>query len=158
MHRSACAIALLFLLSLSTAWLRGPAAAAIFHDDTKSPKPLAEQLIALEKALPEAEKRHDRDYYKRTLTDDYISIGTDGKIHPKEEILGDLPSSELDEYRLYNIQILQLNDGAAVITYDVIVRMVHYDDETPRYQHISSIWVKQGEDWRLRFQQATAAQ
>ena len=56
-----------------------------------------------------------------------------------------------------NVQVVPLNEGAAVVTYDVIIRMVHYDDETPRYQHISSIWVKQGNDWKLRFQQATAA-
>jgi len=35
--------------------------------------------------------------------------------------------------------------------------MVHYDDETPRYQHVSSVWVKQGDQWKLKFQQATAA-
>jgi hypothetical protein len=34
------------------------------------------------------------------------------------------------------------------------------DDEIqiPRYQHMSSVWVKQGEQWRLKFQQATATQ
>jgi hypothetical protein len=26
----------------------------------------------------------------------------------------------------------------------------------PRYQHLSDVWVKQGDQWRLRFQQATA--
>jgi len=27
----------------------------------------------------------------------------------------------------------------------------------PRYQHISDLWVKQDDQWRLKFQQATAA-
>jgi hypothetical protein len=114
-------------------------------------------LVSLERALAEAQKKHDRDFYKRTLTDDFISIGTDGKVHPKDEILGDLPSTELAEYRPYNIQVVQLNENAAIVTYDVIVRVVHYDDETPRYQHVSSIWVRQGDQWKLKFQQATAA-
>ena len=118
---------------------------------------LSEQLMSLEKALPEAQKNHDRDFYNRTLTDDFISIGTDGKVHPKSEIMGDFPSTQLAEYRLYNIQVVPLNENAAIVTYDVVVRMVHYDDETPRYQHISSIWVKQGDQWKLKFQQATAA-
>jgi len=125
--------------------------------DSPPPSPLAEQLMSLEKSLPEAQKRHDRAFYQRTLTDDFISVGTDGKIHPKEEILADLPSTELVEYRPYNMQVVLLNDNAAVVTYDVIVRMVHYDDETPRYQHVSSIWVKQDGQWKLKFQQATAA-
>lgn len=120
--------------------------------------PLAEQLIALEKSLPDAQKRHDRQFYKNTLTDDFISVGADGKTHPKDEIISDVASTDLNEYRPYNIQVVQLNDGAALVTYDAIVRMAHYDDETPRYQHISSVWVKQGQDWKLKFQQATAAQ
>jgi hypothetical protein len=124
-------------------------------DDTKVQSPLTQQLISLEKAFSEAQMHHDRETYKKSLTDDFISIGTDGKIHSREELLGDLSSTQLAEYRLYNVQVVPLNEGAAVVTYDAIVRMVHYDDETPRYQHISSVWVKQGEDWKLKFQQAT---
>jgi len=150
------AILVVFCLSFSSLF-GSTAVAAHSSDDAKAQSPEAEQLIALEKALPDAEKRHDRDFYKRTLTDDFVSVGTDGKVHPREEILGDLPSTQLTEYRPYNIQVVPLNDGAAVVTYDAIVRMEHYDDETPRYQHISSIWVKQGDQWRLKFQQATAA-
>ena len=133
------------------------AAAHPSTSEQKALSPLAEQLIALENQLAEAQKKHDRGFYARTLTADFISIGTDGKTHPREEILGDLSSTELAEYRPYDIQVVPLNEGAAVVTYDVIIRMVHYDDETPRYQHISSIWLKQGSDWKLRFQQATAA-
>ncbi len=147
--------ALLLMLCLSFLWLTAPGQVAA-REEKPASSPFADKLIALEKALPEAQKKHDRDFYKNTLTDDFISVGTDGKIHPKNEILEDFPSTELTEYRTYNIQVVPLNDGAAVVTYDVIIRMAHYDDETPRYQHISSIWVKRGEDWKLRFQQATA--
>ena len=147
--------ALLLMLCLSFLWLAAPAQVAA-REEKPASSPFAEKLIALEKALSEAQKKHDRDFYKNTLTDDFISVGTDGKIHPKDEILGDFPSTELIEYRTYNIQVVSLNDGAAVVTYDVIIHLAHYDDETPRYQHISSIWVKRGEDWKLRFQQATA--
>ena len=139
--------------------LRGPILAdARPVVDTNALSPLAQHLIALEKSLPEAQRGHDRATYKNRITDDFISIGADGKVHPKEEILADFGSTDLLEYRPYNIQFMQLNDGAAVVTYDVIVRMTHYDDETPRYQHISSVWVKQGDDWKLKFQQATAAE
>lgn len=159
MKRSCLAISpILVVLCLSFFSLVGLApVAAHSSDEAKAQSPEAEQLIALEKALPDAQKKHDRDFYKRTLTDDFVSVGTDGKVHPREEILGDLPSTQLTEYRPYNIQVVPLNEGAAVVTYDAIVRMEHYDDETPRYQHISSIWVKQGDQWRLKFQQATAA-
>jgi len=158
MGRSILPVALMLIaLAAFAAPAHQPSSPASRSSDEAPPGALAEQLVSLEKALSEAQKKHDRDFYKRTLTDDFISIGTDGKVHPKDEILGDFASTELAEYRPYNIQVVQLNDNAAIVTYDVIVRMVHYDDETPRYQHVSSIWVKQGDQWRLKFQQATAA-
>lgn len=119
---------------------------------------VAEQLMSREKALSEAERRRDREHYKQMLTEGFILVGVDGKVHPMEEVLSDLPSTELAEYRPYNMQVVAVNEAAAIVTYDVIVRMVHYDDETPRYQHVSSTWVKQGDEWKLRFRQATATQ
>jgi hypothetical protein len=156
MHRSLPTLGLMLFALAAFAANEVPAPAPPSADESHS-SALAEQLLSLEKALPEAQKKHDRDFYKRTLTDDFISIGTDGKVHPKSEIMGDFSSTQLAEYRIYNMQVVPLNDNAAVVTYDVIVRMVHYDDETPRYQHVSSIWVKQGDQWKLKFQQATAA-
>ncbi len=156
MHRSLIALAtLLVAVAGFAAPVRKPSARPA--DNSTQASQLADQLTSLEKALPEAQKKHDHDFYNRTLTDDFISIGTDGKVHPKSEIMGDFPSTQLAEYRIYNMQVVPLNDDAAVVTYDVIVRMVHYDDETPRYQHVSSVWVKQGDQWKLKFQQATAA-
>jgi len=152
---------LVVLACVSFAWVRGirPATAAGPPAvDAKPLSPLEEQLISYEKAIPEAEKKHDIDFYKHTLTDDFVAVGTDAKIHDKNEILEDLRATELVEYRPYGIQVVQLNEGAAVVTYDVIIRMARYDEDIPRYQHISSVWVKLGEQWKLRFQQATAAQ
>ena len=126
--------------------------------DASPQSPLAQQLINLEKALPAAQQKKDMDFYKRTLTDDFIAVGTDAKVHSRIEILEDLPAIDLKEYRPYDIHVVPINDGAAVVTYDVIIEMGKYDEDTPRYQHISSIWVKQGEAWKLKFQQATAAQ
>jgi hypothetical protein len=120
--------------------------------------PLEQQLIGYEKAMPEAAKKKDMDFYKRTLADDFVSVGTDAKMHSRAEVLEDLQYIDLVEYRPYDIQVVPLNDGAAIVTYDVIIQMAKYDEDTPRYQHISSIWVKQGEQWKLKFQQATAAQ
>jgi hypothetical protein len=150
----------LAVLIVSVAWLRTTrvAAAAVLPAVGSKPlSPLEQQLISYEKSIPEAQKKHDFDFYKHTLTDDFVAVGTDAKIHDKNEILEDLRSTDLVEYRPYDLQVVQLNDGAAVVTYDVIIRMSRYDEDIPRYQHISSVWVKLGDQWRLKFQQATAA-
>jgi len=137
---------------------RAAAAAGRSTVETKALSALEEQLISYERAIPEAQKKHDIDFYKHTLADDFVAVGTDAKIHDRNEILEDLRATDLIEYRPYGIQVVQLNEGAAVVTYDVIIRMAKYDEDIPRYQHISSVWVKLGDQWKLRFQQATAAQ
>ena len=126
------------------------------HAQPSSPR--TQQLLELEKNLADAQKRHDRAFVNTTLTDDFVSIDTDGEPHPKADILSAVASDNRLEYRIYNAEVVPVNDSAAVVTYDVIVRMVHYDEDTPRYQRVSSVWVKQGSDWKLKFQQATAAE
>ena len=162
MNRSRLAVSLLLvLLCLSVVWVwetNSAHAAARLSLDTRPLSPLEEQLISYEKAIPEAQKKHDIDFYQHTLTDDFVAVGTDAKLHTKSEILEDLRATDLVEYRPYDLQVVQLNEGAAVVTYDVIIRMSRYDEDIPRYQHISSIWVKTGDQWRLKFQQATAAE
>ena len=155
---AAFTLAVLFLLSFVRMHEPDRASASAGASvETKPLSPLEQQLISYEKAIPEAQKKHDLDFYKHTLTDDFVAVGTDAKIHDKNEILEDLSSTDLVEYRPYDVQVVTLNEGAAVVTYDVIIRMSRYDEDIPRYQHISSVWVKLGDQWKLRFQQATAA-
>ena len=159
MKRVAIATSTLLLTFCTSLWLASAMhASSASSQNAHASDPVAEELVAREKALSDALKKHDRGAYKNLLTDNFLSIGADGKVHPKDELMSDFASTDLLEYRLYNIQVVPLNPDASVITYDVIVRMAHYDDETPRYQHVSSIWLKQAGDWKLKFQQATASQ
>lgn len=126
-----------------------------------SAKPLSgleQTLLANDRAMADAQKQKDVAFFKRTVTDDFVGVGTDGKLFDKNEVLENIRMADVQEYRPYNISVVPLNDGSALVTYDCIVRMTLYDDLIPRYQHISSVWVKQGEQWRLKFQQATAVE
>ena len=126
---------------------------------SKPLSPLEQMLIANTNAIPEAQKSKNVDFLKRTLTDDFASVGSEGKLHDKEEILASAREGELKDYYTYNLRVLPVDDNAAVVTYDCIVHMPEGDAPgmAPRYQHISDLWVKQGDQWRLKFQQATAA-
>ena len=74
MHRSLIALAtLLVAVAGFAAPVRKPSARPA--DNSTQASQLADQLTSLEKALPEAQKKHDHDFYNRTLTDDFISIG-----------------------------------------------------------------------------------
>jgi hypothetical protein len=126
---------------------------------SKPLSPLEQTLIANTNAVPEAQKSKNVDFLKHTLTDDFVSVGSEGKLHDKEEAVESARDGELKDYYTYNLRVLPVNDEAAVVTYDCIIRMPEGDAPgmAPRYQHISDLWVKQDDQWRLKFQQATAA-
>ncbi len=126
---------------------------------TKAPSPLEQTLIASEKSLIEAKKKDDAAFFKRTLSADFALVGVDGKLLERQEAVDDLGDAELVELTPYDMKVVAVGDDAAIVTYDAIVRKKPEEDEgpPPRYQHFSSVWVKQGDAWKLKFHQATAA-
>ena len=140
--------------------LLGTVCAAQFAPNTSKPlTPLEQTLIASSNAVPEAQKARNVDLLKRTLTADFLAVGSEGKLHDKEEVLQSTREGELKDYSTYNLRVVQVNDEAAIVTYDCIIHMPEGDAPglAPRYQHISDLWVKQDDQWRLKFQQATVA-
>ncbi len=122
----------------------------------KALTPLQQTMIANEKGFIAAAKKGDAEYFKRTLTDDYSQVGIDGQVHDRQEVLGELISGGV-ELTPYNLAVVDLGEGAAIVTYDLIMRVPPSEDQgpPPRYQHWSSVWVKQGDAWKLKFQQTT---
>lgn len=145
-------IALAVLLCLG---LDNPAVAQT-SAPAKALSALEETMIANEKSFIAAAKKGDAEYFRRTFTDDYSMVEVDGQLHDREEVLGDV-SSGGQELMPYNIKVVELGEGAAIVHYDVIVRIPPEEDQgpPPRYQHWSSVWVKQGDSWKLKFQQTT---
>lgn len=121
--------------------------------------PLEQSLMASEKSLIEARKKDDRGLLKQTVTDDFSLVGVDGTLLQKQEAVDDLGDSGLIEIMTYNMKVVPAGDDAAIVTYDAVVRKKPEEDQgpPPRYQHFSSVWVKQGDGWKLKFHQATAA-
>jgi hypothetical protein len=129
------------------------------RNQPKPLSPLEQMLIANTKAVGEAQKTKDVNFLKRTLTDDFVSVGSEGHLHDKEEIMGSAHDGELKDYYAYDLRVVPVNEEAAIVTYDCVIHMPEGDAPgmAPRYQRISDLWVKQDDQWRLRFQQATAA-
>jgi hypothetical protein len=126
--------------------------------------PLEQTLIASEKSLIEAKKKDDGAFFKRTLSADFSLVGVDGTLLQGREAVENLGDSGLVELTPYDIKVVAVSDDAAIVTvaivtYDAIVREKPEEDQgpPPRYQHFSSVWVKQGDAWKLKFHQATAA-
>ena len=67
--------------------------------------------------------------------------------------------TELRDFSAYNFRVLPVHEGVVLVTYDCVIHMPEGDPPgmAPRYQHLSDVWVREADEWRLRFQQATAA-
>ena len=112
--------------------------------------PSEQELIRHAQQFAEAYKNRDVDFLQRTLSEDFMEIAANGDPVDRDEVLEGVRTADIKQLRLYDFKVLLLNDGAAVVTYNEIVR-----DGGPRYQHLSTIWVKQGDQWKLKFQQST---
>jgi hypothetical protein len=127
-----------------------PAAATV-------PSQLQNTLVAQTQAVAQMQKAKDGDALKRVLTDDFQQVGSEGKLHDKDEFIGDARDGKLTDYTLYDLRFLPIDENAAIVTCDAVIHGTEGDNIlVPHYQHLSFIWVKQGDQWRLRFQQATA--
>ncbi len=113
-------------------------------------------LLAKENALAAAEKKKDAAAMRQLLADDFMGIGTNGQPFGRGEMLEGFNEVTLEQYTIYGAQVVPINEGAALLTYDAIVRIAGGDSLVPRYQRVSSLWVNQNATWKLKFQQATA--
>lgn len=124
---------------------------------TKPLTPLEQTLIDQSEAVARAQKAKDPASLRRLLTDDFERVGSEGGLHDKSDILDETRDGTLEDYRLYDFKVLPVEENVAIVTYDAVIQMPEEDEgPAPRYQHFSDVWVKQGDQWRLRFQQATA--
>ena len=97
-----------------------------------------------------AETRFDRDYLQRVLHPDFFEFGRSGRTWTRAETMA-TEGGEIDVVLpLPDLTICELGDGTVLVTYRSIVRHEELD-----YANRSSIWVRDGDAWRLRFHQGT---
>ncbi len=127
-----------------------------FYGDAPT-DPLTASLLAKEQALMGAILHQDFAAFSGTLTTDFVFVNYNGHNEPRGEFFGE---GELKEISIYEPQTLALDDGAVIFSYNAIVGQIATDDEQhiPRYQHVTTIWVKQGADWKEKFHQSAALQ
>jgi len=124
-------------------------AAACFAQSTE------QTLIDLQKAAATAQTKKDADFFRRTLADDYLSIGSGGDSGRKADLVEGISDSDITDIQLYNFKFVPIDDNSAILAYDSVTHRPRHNVGARRYQHVSSVWVKQGDTWKLKFQQAT---
>lgn len=124
----------------------------------KAPSPLEQSLMDAEKSFVAAAKRGDVEFFKRTLADDFSFVAFDGELGERQDMIEGMSGGGLDLLP-YDMKVVPVSDGVAIVTYDVVLRVPPAEDQgpPPRYQHFSTTWVKQGDTWKMKFQQMTVA-
>jgi len=124
----------------------------------KPPSALEQTLMAAEKSYVEAAKKRDVTFFKRTLTDDFSFVAFDGQLYERQDMIDQLAQGGIDLLP-YNMKVVTVGEGVAIVTYDVVLRVPAAADQgpPPRYQHFSTVWVKQGDAWKMKFQQMSVS-
>jgi len=120
--------------------------------------PFEQSLTAAEQSFIDAAKKGDTAFLDRTLTDDFSYVGSDGQLADRRDMIDDL-SDGGENLLAYNMKVIPLPDGAGIVTYDVVVRVPPAEDQgpPPRYQHFSTVWIKQGGVWKMQFHQKSVS-
>jgi hypothetical protein len=120
--------------------------------------PLEQALMTNEKNFIEAALKGDPAFLERTLAPDFSFVGFDGQRGDRQGYIDMLSDGGLDLLP-YNMEVLPVSDDVAIVTYDVVLRVPPQEDEgpPPRYQHFSTVWAKQGGDWKMKFQQMSVS-
>jgi Domain of unknown function (DUF4440) len=132
--------------------------AAALAQNAAQPAPPDPSLIAAEKSFVAAAKKGDAAFFKQTLAPDFSFVSFDGEIGDRQDMIDFMSSGGIDLLP-YDMKVVPVADGVAIVTYDVVFRVPPSQDEgpPPRYQHFSTVWVKQGDAWKMKFQQMTAS-
>lgn len=112
------------------------------------------ELLDAQKALFAAIKRGDTAYVSNAVANDFVAITANGDPGGKGEVVeAAVPAKgqkEKPQPLFYDFKVVQLSDNAGVVTYNVV-----FPSHIERYQHLSDTWVKEGSQWKLKFQQTT---
>jgi ribonuclease HI len=112
---------------------------------------IVELLRGLEEALWRPATRFDREWMDRHVTDDVVEFGQSGRVYDKAAMLEPM-SGEIDVVLpLPEFSVAEIAPDVALITY----RSVWTIGEEVLHTNRTSIWIRTGDGWRLRFHQGT---
>jgi hypothetical protein len=114
---------------------------------------LAEQLRLLEESLLQSEVRRSSTALDDLLADDFIEIGSSGRVFDKARIISALREESARRSRaIRDFRVRILAPSVVLATYRLIGRD---GDAPPRHTLRSSIWKRAGERWQMVFHQGT---
>ena len=116
-------------------------------------EPLEQHLHSLETRLLEPATRKDAPAVASLLTDDFVEFGSSGRTYDKRTVIAGLANELAIDRSISNFKMYPLADGVALVTYIALSR--GGPSEAPRQSLRSSIWRREGAEWKMAFHQGT---
>ena len=111
-------------------------------------------LQALETELLQTAVRHQAARVDALLADDFVEIGASGRVWSKAAIIESLQEEPPIERLMTDFKAASVGPGVVLVTYRVERRE---PGEALVVSLRSSLWVLEGDRWRMRFHQGTLA-
>jgi len=114
---------------------------------------LQDTIYKLETSLLQPEVRSSRDQLSTLLSDDFKEFGSSGLVYTKQDILSRLPAN-IDRivYAVSDFEIKILSKDVVMSNFKV---EKNTDGEESRTFLRTSLWRKEGSDWKIFFHQGT---
>jgi GNAT superfamily N-acetyltransferase len=114
---------------------------------------LETRIRALELRLLDPEVRSSAEEMTRLLADDFLEFGASGRMFDKALIVGSVSREEPVEFSVADFEVRLLAPEIALATYRLCSRTLA--GESRRFSLRSSLWIRAGDRWLLRFHQGT---
>ena len=111
-------------------------------------------LRALEVDLLAPESRHSEPRLDRLLADEFVEVGSSGRIFDKRSIMSLLAAPVFGErLAMRDFKVVAANSGQALVTYSCDA--YNENGELQRSSHRSSFWIESDLGWQLLYHQGT---
>ena len=119
---------------------------------------LQTHLLGLEQEMHLLQTRQNRERMGELLHEEFREYGRSGHDYTRAEILAELEGeSFFPEIGMTDVAFNLISEGVVLLTYTSFHRNTGGGSELhSRYTLRASLWVKQEDNWRLRFHQGTA--
>lgn len=109
----------------------------------------------LMKAASIAERKNDRPFFEQRVCEDFVFVSASGEARGKDEFVDYIADGGVTDLRPYNQHLLRIDDKNVLETHDVVIQRNPHSVGPRRYQRVTTLWVKSGDSWRLKFRQIT---
>jgi len=124
---------------------------------TQNDDQLSAHLEALENDLLAEPTRTSRAALEGLLAKDFVEFGCSGRVFDRERVIAALLEGGDDAvHSTSEFKLTRLADDAALVTYRI--KSTSPNGEPKRESLRSSLWVRAGGSWAMRFHQGTRSQ